>query len=235
MARRSKSTQVTRKVVGYVRVSTAKQADGGHSIEAQRARLATYCELYGLELVEVFADEGASASKMEGRPGLADAFDAVRKGRADGLLVCALDRLTRSVRDLAAILDDCTASGWALLSVSEQLDTASAAGRLIVGILGVVGQWQRESTNEKTSETMRNMREAGIYTGGKVRYGFRLAADGASLVEDEAEQLVIEAVRELRASGLSLRKVAAILEGRGMMARGGKRWAAQTIAQIEAA
>jgi DNA invertase Pin-like site-specific DNA recombinase len=224
------TTTDTRRVVGYIRVSTAKQVDAGHSLEAQRAKLDAYCGLYGLELVGIYADEGASASSMEGRAGLAQALDDVRKGRADGLLVAKLDRLTRSTRDLGAILDECNKRGWALLSVAEQLDTASAAGRLVCGILGVVGQWEREAIAERTSEVMQSMRARGLYTGGKCPYGFELF-DG-QLEVNKAEQLVIRAVKVYREAGLSLRGIAKQLEKRGMFARAGKPWTAQSIANI---
>lgn len=223
-----------RRVVGYVRVSTSKQADNGHSLDAQRAKLAAWCALYDAELVEVFADEGASASTTDGRPGLEAALDAVRAGRADALLVAKLDRLTRSTRDLGALLDDANRRGWGLLSVAENLDTSSAAGRLVVGVLGVVAQWEREAIGERTAAAMGAMREAGLYTGGAVRYGYRVGDEG-QLVEDEGEQLVIEAVRELRAAGLSLRAVAAELTRRGMLTRGGRSFDAKGIARLEAA
>jgi len=225
------STPATpRRVVGYVRVSTSKQVDAGHSLEAQRAKLDAYCRLYDLELVGIYADEGASASSMIGRPALQEALTAVRSGAADGLLVVALDRLTRSVRDLSIILDECSKRGWALMSVSEQLDTSSAAGRLVVGILGVVGQWQREAIAERTSEVMQSMRTRGLYTGGLVPYGSRLV-DG-DLVPDQSEQAVIAAVTELRAAGLSLRAIGALLEKRGLKTRNGGSWKPQVIANI---
>lgn len=236
MARRTvrSASPSPRRVVGYVRVSTTKQADEGHSLSAQRAKLAAYCELYGLELVAVVADEGASASTMEGRPALQEALRLARSGEVDGVLVAKLDRLTRSTRDLAAILDDAGRRGWGLLSVAEQLDTSSAAGRLVVGVLGVVGQWEREAIGERTSAAMLDMRARRLYTGGPVRYGYRVAADGASLVVDEPEQAVLRAVRDLRASGLSLRAVAAALAERGMLTRSGTPFAASGISRLEA-
>jgi DNA invertase Pin-like site-specific DNA recombinase len=229
---RSAAAPAPRRIVGYVRVSTQQQADEGHSLRAQRDRLAAYCDLYGLELVAVLADEGASASTMDGRPGLAEALRMVRAGDADGVLVAKLDRLTRSTRDLASLLEDAGRRGWALLSVAEQLDTSSAAGRLVVGVLGVVGQWEREAIGERTSTAMASMRQRGLYTGGAARYGYRAGSDG-TLAEDAAEQAVIAAVCELRSAGLSLRRVAVELERRGMLTRGGRRFDAPAIQRIE--
>ena len=230
---RAVSAPAPRRVVGYVRVSTSKQAEEGHSLPAQRARLAAYCELYGLELAAVLADEGASASTMDGRPGLAEALRLARTGAVDGVLVVKLDRLTRSTRDLATILEDASRRGWALLSVAEQLDTSSAGGRLVVGVLGVVGQWEREAIGERTSAALVNMRDRGLYTGGAARYGYRVAADGVALEAHPDEQRVIDTVRELRGAGLSLRRVAVELESRGMLTRNGRRFDAASVMRLE--
>jgi hypothetical protein len=79
---------------------------------------------------------------------------------------------------------------------------------------------------------MRWKREAGEYTGGAVRYGFRLAADGRTLEADEAEQAVVTVAVELRAAGLSLRAVGDALAARGLMPRTGKRWHAETVKAV---
>jgi len=229
------ATETARRVVGYVRVSTGKQAEHGHSLEAQRAKLDAYCALYGYELVAVEADEGASARTTDGRPGLARALELCRAGKADAVLVVKLDRLTRSTRDLGALLERAQRGGWGILSVGEQLDTTSAAGRLVVGILGAVSQWEREVVAERTSEAMQGMRTRGIYTGGRVRYGFKVSADGRTLEEDAGEQRVLELVRELRSKGMSLRAVGRELEAAGRYARGGKSWDAKTLSNLEAA
>jgi site-specific DNA recombinase len=232
--KKSTATETARRVVGYVRVSTGKQADTGHSLEAQRAKLDAYCALYGYDLVAVEADEGASARTTVGRPGLARALAAVRTGRADAVLVVKLDRLTRSTRDLGALLDESCRAGWGILSVGEQLDTTSAAGRLVVGVLGVVSQWEREAAAERTSEAMQGMRAREIYTGGKVRYGYTVGTAG-ELVPDPAEQAALAAVRELRDAGLSLRATSAELARRGMLTRTGRAFSPSTLMTMEAA
>jgi site-specific DNA recombinase len=232
--KKTTATETARRVVGYVRVSTAKQADGGHSLEAQRAKLDAYCALYGYDLVAVEADEGASASTTDGRPGLARALGLCRAGRADAVLVVKLDRLTRSTRDLGALLDESSRAGWGILSVGEQLDTTSAAGRLVVGVLGVVAQWEREAAGERTSAAMVDMRARGLYTGGEARYGYRVGTAG-ELVPDPAEQAALAAVRELRAAGLSLRATSAELAKRGMFTRSGRAFSPSTLMTMEAA
>jgi DNA invertase Pin-like site-specific DNA recombinase len=210
------------KTVAYLRVSTDKQADRGVSLDAQRAKVAAYAELYELELVEVVVDAGASAKTLE-RDGLQRALGLLRTGRAEALLVVKLDRLTRSVRDLGALVERYFGSGrWALMSVGEQVDTRTAAGRLVLNVLASVAQWEREATGERTSAAMRHKAAQGEYIGGDAPYGFRVAADGAYLEPVAEEQAVVRDIRALRASGLSLRGIAAECDRRGLRSRTGR-------------
>src|SRR5579872_6801198 len=84
--------------VGYVRVSTDKQAQEGVSLDAQRDKLTQYCALYGIELISIQVDDGYTAKSLK-RPGLTTALRSLEKGQADALIVCKLDRLTRSLSD----------------------------------------------------------------------------------------------------------------------------------------
>jgi site-specific DNA recombinase len=210
------------RTVAYLRVSTDKQADRGVSLDAQRAKATAYAELYDLELIEVIVDAGESAKTLD-RPGLQRALAMLKAGEAAALLVVKLDRLTRSVRDLGALVERYFAPGKAaLLSVGEQIDTRSAAGRLVLNVLASVSQWEREAIGERTATAMQHKASVGEYTGGAAPYGYRLAADGEHIEEVPAEQAVIAAARVLRASGLSLRTVARELDRQGLRSRVGR-------------
>lgn len=222
------------KTVAYLRVSTDKQADKGLSLDAQRVKVAAYAELYDLEIVEVVVDAGVSAKTLD-RPGLSRALTMLRTGKAEALLVVKLDRLTRSVRDLGDLVETYFApSKSALLSVSEQIDTRSAAGRLVLNVLAAVSQWEREAIGERTAEVMQFKAANGEFTGGEVPYGYQLA-DRGRLAFNEGEQLVLVQARALRSAGLSLRAVAATLSAHGFMARNGKTFAATQVLRMVAA
>src|SRR5262249_21011969 len=119
MARTSKSTVESTKAVGYIWVSTDKQAEQGVSLEAQHVKLTAYAQLYDLELVEVIVDAGVSAETLE-REGLQRALGMLRKGQVNALLVAKLDRLTRSVKDLGALVEEYFSSDKiTLLSVTD--------------------------------------------------------------------------------------------------------------------
>jgi DNA invertase Pin-like site-specific DNA recombinase len=210
------------RAIAYLRVSTDKQADKGVSLDAQRAKVDAYAALYEIDVVEVIVDAGASAKTLD-RPGLARALNRLRKREADALLVVKLDRLTRSVRDLGELVAKFFAPGKAaLLSVGEQIDTRSAAGRLVLNVLGSVSEWERDVVSERTSAAMQHKRACGEHTGGDPPFGYRVADDGLRIEPVAAEQLVIANARRLRASGLSLRAVARELDGMGHRSRVGR-------------
>lgn len=224
------------KVVAYLRVSTESQADGGVSLDAQRAKLTAYCAALDLELVAVEVDAGVSAKTLR-RPGLQRALDALEAGRAEGLLVAKLDRLTRSVRDLGELVERYfSGSRWSLLSVADSIDTRSAAGRLVLNVLASVAQWEREATAERTRDALAHLRAEGVRLGGAALGWERSeAVDGAGrrvvvAVADEAA--TVARVLALRAEGRSLREVAAALDAEGRRTKTGARWHATTVARV---
>jgi DNA invertase Pin-like site-specific DNA recombinase len=184
------------KAIAYIRVSTNKQADKGHSLEAQQAKIEAYASLYDLELVDTVVEVG-SAKNLD-REGLQDVLEALKAGKAEALIVVKLDRLTRSVADLGYLIEKHFDKA-ALLSVSEQIDTRSPSGRLVLNILASVSQWEREAIGERTKAVKENMKANGLYIGGKTPYGKKLS-NGVLVNRKGTEQETIEAfiLRQLR-------------------------------------
>ena len=218
------------RTIAYLRVSTAGQAESGVSLDAQRAKVEAYAALYDLELVDVAVDAGISAKSLD-RPALSGALARLESGEVEALLVVKLDRLTRNVVDLGALVDRCNREGWALLSVGEQVDTRTAAGRMVLNILATISQWEREIIGERTAAALQHKRAMGELVG-SVPYGWTVAADGVHLEPNQGEQELISLARELRSSGLSLRKVGARLEGQGALPRNGKKWHPQSVKNL---
>jgi DNA invertase Pin-like site-specific DNA recombinase len=221
---------MTTTAIGYIRVSTDKQAEQGVSLEAQRKKLEAYAALYDIELVRIIVD--TESAKTLQRKGLQDALRALSGGEAQAMLVAKLDRLTRSVTDLGVLVDKFF-SNAALLSVSEQVDTRSAAGRLVLNVLGSVSQWERETIGERTSQAMQHMKANGQYTGGRPLYGFNLL--NGELVENTSEQAVLRLVRKYRAKGMTLRAIAEALSSKGLQSRAGKNFHPSQISRMAAA
>ncbi len=202
------------KVIAYTRVSTEEQATQGVSLAAQEAKLRAYADLYGHDLVGVIVDAGQSAKTMN-RPGLQQALAALKTGQAEGILVMKLDRLTRSVRDLGELLETYFQTA-ALLSVQEQCDTSTAAGRLVLNLLTSVAQWERESTGERTKSALQHKKAQGVQL-------------GAPALKDKA---TIARAVALKADGLTLRQVAEALTAEGFQTLKGGRWEAMTVKRL---
>jgi site-specific DNA recombinase len=191
------------RAIGYVRVSTEKHADLGVSLEAQTAKVRAMDVVQEAELVEVIVDAGESAKSLK-RPGMERLLALVDARAIDTVINAKLDRLTRSVRDLAELLERFNRRQVSLVSVADSLDTGSAAGRLVLNIMVSVSQWEREAIGERTRDAMSHKRANGERVG-TIRYGFQMAADGVHLEESPEEQAVLASARELRTGGGTVR------------------------------
>jgi len=216
--------------VGYVRVSTDHQADGGESLDVQRNKVTAMAEVQGAELVELIEDAAESAKDLR-RPGMSHLLEMVDAGAVDIVIVHKLDRLTRSVRDLGDLLDRFERRGVALVSVNESLDTGTAAGRLVLNIMGAVSQWEREAIAERTRDALQSKKAKGERVG-TVPFGFTVARDGVRLLADDCEQAVLALARDLRAAGESLRAIARHLNRKGMTTRSGSAWRHEYVRNI---
>lgn len=216
------------KAIGYARVSTQEQAHGGVSLDAQVQKIRLYCELHEIDLVDVIVDAGVSAKTVQ-RPGLQACLSALKRGDVDGLVIAKLDRLTRSVRDLSVLIDQVFQKA-ALHSVADAIDTGTAAGRLVLHVLGSVAQWERETVGERTKDALRHKAEKGERVG-QVPFGF--AAEGGKLVPHEGEQKALAIIAELREQGMSYRAIANELQSRGVLNKAGRpSWAGPMVHRI---
>lgn len=221
---------MTKQAIIYVRVSTAGQAAEGISLEAQEAKARAYCESAGMDVAAVYADAGLSGKSMKHRPGLLAALDHVCKIKA-AFVSYSLSRVARSTRDAMDIADRLDKAGADLVSLSEAIDTRSAAGKMVFRMLAVLAEFERDLTAERTALALAHKRASGFKTGGNVPFGFRAGSDG-KLTPHAEEQEVIALVRSLHGSGYSLRQIGAELQRRGIGAAERKTWNVKTIARL---
>lgn len=217
------------KAFGYSRVSTTKQADEGVSLSAQQAKIAAWAEFSGYELAGIETDAGLSGGRYDNRPGLLSVLKAAKRG--DAIVVYSLSRLARSVKDTIEIVAELERRGVDLVSLSEKLDTSTAAGKLMFHLVAAFSEFEKAQLGERTKAAMAHKAAKGERVG-KVPFGFDLAADGVSLVPNEEEQRACQIVRQLRESGLSLRAIAQELNTRGISTKEGGAWAHQSVERI---
>lgn len=208
--------------LGYVRVSTAKQADHGASLDTQKAALEAEASRRGWDL-EIVADEGLSAKNMK-RPGLVSALARLDKGEADYLVSLRLDRVSRSVLDFAGLMERADQKGWAIVLITQNMDTSTPTGRLTANIVASTAQFERELISERVSENIARLKADGFTKGGKpVRFGRRPTLES---------DLVAEIRRDYR-DGKSLNAIAKELNERKVpTAHGGKAWYPATVKRV---
>src|SRR5437868_3907527 len=152
------------RVVGYVRVSTSEQADGGAGLAAQRAAIINECKRRGWQLVEVIEDAGYSAKDMR-RPGVQEALRVLAAPDASALVVAKLDRLSRSMIDFTALMGKAQKQGWALVALDCAVDTTTPAGEAMANVLATFAQFERRLISQRTREALAVKRSQGVRLG----------------------------------------------------------------------
>ena len=226
-----------KEAIGYTRCSTHEQADSGLGLDVQTERIRAYCTLKGLALLDIITDASVSGGKpLASREGGQQLLDTIRKRKADAVVMLKLDRMFRNAGDCLTTVEKWERSGVALHVVDlggNAIDTTSAAGRFMLVILAGAAEMERNLTRERTRSAMAVKRANGQRVGA-VPYGFDLAANGTTLVPNEAEQAVIADIRAMRSKGMTLEAIAKTLTTRDIPTKTGKstRWTHQAVARI---
>lgn len=207
------------KAIGYIRVSTQEQATSGYSLDAQKAKLEAYAALYDIELTDIVIDAGVSAKSLK-REGLQRVLTTLDNGGADAVLIFKLDRLTRSVKDWNVLIEKYF-TNKALLSVSDQIDTRTAAGRLCLNVLMSVAQWERETIGERTSTALQYKKSQGQHIG-SVPYGYEAIDKTLAVVESEAAAIAL--IKDMKEQGLKLQAIADELNAQNIPTKRGGKW-----------
>jgi putative DNA-invertase from lambdoid prophage Rac len=206
-------------VYGYVRVSTARQAEEGESLGEQQRTIEGYAFMHGVTIDHVFVERGVSGSKpLRERPQGAKLLATIRFG--DWVITPKLDRMFRSSLDAIATL---TAMRDEIGIHLHMIDlggdvTGNGISKLVFTILSAVAEAERDRIRERISDVKRDQKARGRYLGGTVPFGYRVEiAEGgiAILTPVEAEQAAIQKALKMRASGASLRRIASALQADG--------------------
>lgn len=206
------------RVCGYVRGSTAEQADSRAGLEAQRFAIEAEAVRRGWELVHVFEDAGVSGKSLSGRPGLLAALGAVESDHAEALIVAKLDRLSRSLVDFAGLMQRAQRQSWQLVALDVNIDTTTAAGALVANVMASVAEWERRVIGERTKAALAERRRAGVRIGRP-----RTMAPEA-----------VARILELRTRGLSYARIAERLNTENMPTAHGGRWHGRTVFNVVA-
>jgi site-specific DNA recombinase len=217
-----------RRVAVYLRRST----DDEHqpfAITAQQTALTRYVSTQpGWTLVSEYSDDASGAATS--RPGLQAALRAARDGRYDTLLVYRVDRFSRRLSDLLDLLGELDQAGVTFASATEPFDTSTSIGRMLVQLLGVFAEFERETIIDRVTAGMNAKAAKGKWPGGRLPYGYQRDPATHKLVPDPAQAPVVRDIFRLYTRDrLGTRAIAAQLNARGLRTRPGKPWSGHVI------
>ena len=199
----------------YSRVSTDEQAESGLGLADQAEKLGALSLLNDWTSTVELVDDGESAKTLN-RPAMKQALQMLANGEAHVLAVVKLDRRTRSVSDLAYLMQLAEKQGWVLVIHDLGVDTSTASGELVANVMTSVSQWERKVIGERTKAALAVKKSEGARLGRPV-----------ALANDTRNRIVTE-----RANGLTFQAIADGLTADGIpTARGGK-WYAGTVQKV---
>ena len=194
--------------VGYARVSTTKQEDAGLSLQDQKRRLAEA----GASVVMVDVMSGAK----DERPQFRELMRMVKARELEAVLVCKLDRLTRSITARAELYLAFTAPGAPVLKVLDDgIDLSTASGRQMFDMLGAFATGERERIRERIVDGLNARRKQGLYVG-QTPWGLRLTRTGCGVEIDPhlkpQVEKVLDVMRQERTITAAAKRIAEELD-----------------------
>lgn len=226
-ARRSAPLEGSVRVAVYLRISTDEEHQP-YSLGAQDQRLRSYVASQpGWSLVRTYQDQQSGAT-LE-RPDLQRALADAKAGWFDLLLVYRVDRLARSVRGLAHILEELDGAGVAFRSATEPFDTSTPAGRMMVQMLGVFAEFERETIIDRVVAGMERKAGRGEWVVGPRPFGYTLPPKGTPgprhLIVDEDRAPLVAAIFGMYARRrVGSQAIANWLNDQGHRTQRGKPW-----------
>ena len=201
-------------VYGYCRVSTAKQASEGESLEVQRRQIDGYAHMHGLKLNDIVVEEGVSGSvPVAERPAGGPLFARLMK--SDVVIAPKLDRLFRSALDALTVVEDLRKHGVALHLLDLGGDiSGNGLSKLFLTIAAAFAEAERDRIRERIGQVKADQKARGRYLGGTAPFGYRVGEAG-ELAPHEGEQKAIREMKRRRAQGKALRPIAEVMRAKG--------------------
>lgn len=226
-----------KRVRTYIRYSDHKQ-DDGFSVEYQISEIEDFLNRNGLELHKHHIDQATTATKVAGREAFFELVHDVKEGLVDIIVVYKLNRIFRNAYESQKYRKLFQKYGVKLMSVTQQIDEETSAGRLMTNVLSDIDQYQSETISDHVKSSMREMARQGYFTGGTVPFGYTLEVieNGKKARKkykpDETESAVVKKIFELYADNYSLRYLQQYLTENGFKTRQGKDFGITTIARM---
>lgn len=214
-------------IIGYIRVSTARQGKSGLGLEAQRAALARFAEVEGFDLVAEYleVETGKGSDALDRRPQLAGALADARK-RKCAVMVAKLDRLSRDVHFISGLM------AHKVPFVVAELGTD--ADPFMLHLYAALAEKERSLISQRTRDALKAAKARGVVLGNPQLAGVRDRAIASVKAEaDRFAQNLVPVIRGIQSSGVaSHRAIARALNARGVATARGGQWTAVQVGSI---
>ena len=220
------------RVAAYCRVSS-DSADQLHSYAAQiKAYTRLIDEHDGWELVDIYADEGLTGTRMDKREDFQRLMYDCRKGKIDKVVVKSISRFARNTRDCLVTLRELSSLGVTVKFEKENIDTGTLTSELMVSVFGTLAQEESISISKNQRISYQRRMERGEFITCKAPFGYRLV-DGKNLEIVPEKAAYVRWMYEEYLNGRSLEWLAERMTGTGIPTTdGGKKWYPFTITYI---
>jgi site-specific DNA recombinase len=216
--------------IGYVRVSVVGKRSGESFISPgeQRRRIEQWADLHGHEIVEVFEDLDRSGGTMD-RPGFVTAMAMLEGKQADGICVAKLDRFARTLIGALDALKAIDGYGAEFASVADNFDTSTSTGRMVLNMMLVLAEFERDRITEGWDSTVQNAVQRGVWPN-PVPFGYAKDADKRLIPSRDAQY--VEEMFTRRAAGDTWASISEWLDGQGVKPGRGGVWRGEGVKTV---
>jgi site-specific DNA recombinase len=207
-------------------IYTRKSTEAGleqefNSLDAQREAAEAFTKSQGWDCLPTHYDDGGFSGANTDRPALQRLLADVEAGRIDCVVVYKIDRLSRSLLDFAKLIETFDHHQVSFVSVTQQFNTSTSMGRLVLNVLLSFAQFEREIISERTRDKIAATRRKGKWCGGHPLLGYDIDPQGFKLAVNGDEAQRVRAIFALYLEHEALLPVVRELQRRAWC---GKRW-----------
>lgn len=214
------------KVAIYTRVSTQMQVEKGISLDAQKNELIEYCNKNNYDY-DIFEDAGISGKNITKRKELQKLLNNIKN--YDIVLCYKLSRISRSVKDMANMLDKFQKNNIRFISLKENIDTEQATGKLLIYVISICAEIERDNISEFVKMAKKQQFESGKVTAKKV-LGYDIV--NKQLVVNKKEANIIKFIFETYNKTHNYYRTAQICNMKGFKGKKGQEFHASSIKTI---
>ncbi len=220
---------MSKKLIGYVRVSSEISKIKGNSINNQINKVNDFCNLNDYQLVDVLKDEGKSGMEYSKRDGYLELINRCKTENINGVVVYCLSRLGRRMKDIIDVMELFNKNDIEFYSVKENINNKDIMGKLMMNILMSFNEFEVDNIRERIIDVKRNNKENGLVYG-KLMFG--KDKDGKLLIDNISEMKVVSYMKGLRSKGWSYFRISDRLNEKGIVSKSGGKWYGMSVSNV---